>query len=688
MNHEEKNSNSEYSHEEIISQLKQELAVKNRALEIEFALEHVRVRTLNMRNSSELSETSALLFQQLDQLRIKTIRTGVGIFDDANEAIEIWVTSKSENQEVLQILDYFSLHIHPAFENLITARSQKKSFALTILKGSQVKDYYQTMSTYLRQGEDPVFREQEFFYSFFFSQGALNIITDHTLTEEECDVLKRFAQVFGLIYTRFFDLQKAEAQTIEAERQSSLERVRAEIASMRSTSDLSHITLLIWKELIKLDVPFIEMDVPFLRCGVFIVSEEEKVVHAYLSTPDGESLGVLHLPFDEGLETASNIVRYWRENKTYSTHWTKEEFDAWVNEMVEKGQISEPEKFRKANGPVQTLYLHFSPFIQGMLYVGSGYPLYDNQKNTLKALADSFSVAYARYQDFQQLDEAKNKVENALKDLKATQAQLIQSEKMASLGELTAGIAHEIQNPLNFVNNFSELNKELLEELNEEIEKENFEGVKAIAKDIIGNQEKVSLHGKRAEGIVKGMLQHSRTSSGKKELSDINALCDEYLRISYHGLRAKDKSFNAKFETNFDSALPKIKVVSQDIGRVMLNLINNAFYAVNEKMKGLSSNPTGFKNLSGLPGFEPTVIITTKQETGKILITVKDNGNGIPDSIQEKIFQPFFTTKPTGQGTGLGLSLSYDIIKAHGGEIRAESTIGVGSTFIIQLPQM
>ncbi len=264
-----------------------------------------------------------------------------------------------------------------------------------------------------------------------------------------------------------------------------------------------------------------------------------------------------------------------------------------------------------------------------------------------------------------------NELKESLNNLKETQAQLVQSEKMASLGELTAGIAHEIQNPLNFVNNFSEVNRELISEMVEEVDKGNTDEVKAIAKDIKDNEEKISYHGKRADAIVKGMLQHSRSSSSQKEPTDINALCDEYLRLSYHGLRAKDSNFNAKFETIFDTKIENINVVPQDIGRVLLNLINNAFYAVDEKKKQIGE------------GYEPTVSIGTKKINGNVEISVTDNGNGIPQKVLDKIFQPFFTTKPTGQGTGLGLSLSYDIIKAHGGELKVETKEGEGSTFII-----
>ncbi len=270
-----------------------------------------------------------------------------------------------------------------------------------------------------------------------------------------------------------------------------------------------------------------------------------------------------------------------------------------------------------------------------------------------------------------------SQLQQSIEELKATQTQLIQSEKMASLGELTAGIAHEIQNPLNFINNFSEVNTELIAEMKEEISKGNMAEVIALAADIQSNEQKINHHGKRADSIVKGMLQHSRSNNGQKEFTDINALCDEYLRLSYHGLRAKDKSFNAKFETHFDKSIEKISMVPQDMGRVILNLITNAFYVVNEK-----------KTLRQAQGdsYEPTVSVSTKKEPDKVLITVKDNGNGIPQKILDKIFQPFFTTKPTGQGTGLGLSLSYDIVKAHGGELKVETKEGEGSEFIITLP--
>ena len=272
----------------------------------------------------------------------------------------------------------------------------------------------------------------------------------------------------------------------------------------------------------------------------------------------------------------------------------------------------------------------------------------------------------------------KRNTEQALLELKAAQTQLIHSEKMASLGELTAGIAHEIQNPLNFVNNFSDLNAELVDELRTELAAGNTQEALEIAGTIKENEEKINYHGKRADGIVKGMLQHSRTSTGQKVLTDINALAEEYLRLGYHGLRGKDKDSTVLVQTDFEKEIGNVNIIPQDIGRVILNLINNAFYAVNEKTKIFQSALDGHD-------YKPLVTVSTKRLGDKVLVSVSDNGNGIPEKTLDKIFQPFFTTKPTGQGTGLGLSLAYDIVKAHGGEISVNTKEGEGSEFIVEL---
>ncbi|MBL7764060.1 MAG: hypothetical protein JNL23_11595 [Chitinophagaceae bacterium] len=342
------------------------------------------------------------------------------------------------------------------------------------------------------------------------------------------------------------------------------------------------------------------------------------------------------------------------------------------------------EIIEKINSYIEIAY----PF--AFIWLGAYLIIYRKQKKTLAKERQKLEeeerlnkVIAARKDELENLvtertaeiTKQKEELQNTLVELTATQGQLIHSEKMASLGELTAGIAHEIQNPLNFVNNFSDVNTELIAEMEEAIRQGNIEEVKAIANDIRDNNSKITHHGKRADAIVKGMLQHSRTSTGQKEPTDINALADEYLRLAYHGLRAKDKSFNTSYETHLDPQLPKINVIPQDFGRVILNLFNNAFYAVAERKK---KEATGYK---------PNVILTTRRIRDQIEIVVADNGGGIPHNILDKIFQPFFTTKPTGQGTGLGLSLSYDIVtKGHGGNLRVETQEGEGTKFIISIP--
>jgi two-component system NtrC family sensor kinase len=279
------------------------------------------------------------------------------------------------------------------------------------------------------------------------------------------------------------------------------------------------------------------------------------------------------------------------------------------------------------------------------------------------------------YRNSRQQRKAHDEVKKALGELRDAQGQLIQREKMASLGELTAGIAHEIQNPLNFVKNFAEVNMEMADEMIDAINAGRPQDAKTLAEDIKVNQQKIREHGNRAEGIVRSMLQHSRSSSGQKEPTDINNLVDEYVRLAYHGMKAKDKSFKAECKTQLSTIVGKVNIIPQDIGRVILNIVNNALYFVDRKAR---------KNISG---YKPEVFVSMVKTGSKIEIKVKDNGDGIPEQIRDKIFQPFFTTKPTGEGTGLGLSLSYDIItKSHGGEIKVESTEGKGTTFIILIP--
>jgi len=661
-----------------------ELELKKRQLEVEAALDNVRLRAGVMRSSSELGEASAVLFQQLNELGINAIRTAVGIFDDPNEAMELWLTSYADNGEMTRMLYYFNLHIHPVFENIIPARQENKPYALTILSGNEVRYYYQTMSTYLSVPRQQVFNETEYFYSFFFSDGTINVVTSQPLTEEQCKITIRFAQVFGLIYTRFLDLQTAETSAREAQIESALERVRAKALAMQQPEELKDVVQVFRHEMGTLGVDELG------TCDIYIYDENTRKSECWSALKDSqraESKIVTH-EFEIDLNdtwVGREMLRFFHSNvKEMSIVMTGDHHKEWIRYCETKCA-----PFRGHYGderPDESYHLY--KFSNGAISQSSASVISQESWDLLKRAASVFSLAYSRFKDLtqaridlQNLKEEKTRAENALTELKATQKQLIQSEKMASLGELTAGIAHEIQNPLNFVNNFSEVSDELIDEMKQELANGNMQQANDIADDLKQNLEKINHHGKRADAIVKGMLQHSRSSTGQKEMTDVNALCDEYLRLAYHGLRAKDNSFHARLRTEFDPSLSadeagigKINIVPEDISRVILNLINNAFYAVGERQKA-----EGVR-------YEPTVTVGTKKLNGKIEINVKDTGHGISQKNLDKIFQPFFTTKPTGQGTGLGLSLAYDIVKAQGGEIKVETEEGKGSEFIVQLP--
>jgi signal transduction histidine kinase/ketosteroid isomerase-like protein len=650
-----------------------------RAATIEAALERVRAKAMAMHSSADVSEAASMVFTELRKLNIKLIRSGVGVLSKETTMCQIYAATSSEAGDGLSLVGWANLTGHPVLENIYNNWLQGNDY-FPELSGELLKTYYEQLAQGLSVPVPNFSVNEKQFGAFLTSStspGPMYAWSDTPYNDDEKKILKRFASIIDLTFRRYFELQTAESNTKEAIRQASLDRVRAEIASMRTIQDLDRITPLIWSELTTLGVPFI-------RCGVFIMDEDQQQVQSHLSTPDGKAIAAFRLNYN-ATNQSRQIVAHWQQKKIFRDHMDEAAFIEFTKDLVQQGAMSSGEKYLTENRPTN-LHLHFLPFLQGMLYVGNTAPLSEDELQLAQNLADAFSTAYARYEDFNKLEAAKTQVDKTLTELKQAQQLLVQSEKMASLGELTAGIAHEIQNPLNFVNNFSEVSNELIQELKTERLNVNRDDKQEddILTDISTNLEKIHYHGKRAADIVKGMLQHSRSSSGQKELTDINVLCDEYLRLSYHGLRAKDKSFNAKLESQLDPTLPRINVVPQDIGRVILNLINNAFYAVSEKQKAESAKPGS--------SFEPTVIVSTHfslspgEGRGEAIITVKDNGNGIPQKVLDKIFQPFFTTKPTGQGTGLGLSLSYDIVKAHGGVLQVETKEGDGSKFSIFLP--
>ncbi len=670
----------------------QKAEAQAREAEIELGLERVRAKAMAMQKSNELSELVDTVFKELTKLDLALSWCIINIIDEPSMSNMVWGANPQigkEPESYHMLFEDYRFH-HEMFK----AWKEKQDKWVFTLKGAEkeVYDEYLFSQTEFRRVPKTVQEEmratKQYVASFSFSNfGGLQTIGEEPLSDESLDILGRFGKVFDLTYTRFNDLQKAEAQARESQIETALERVRSRTMGMQKSDELGEVATVLFKELNQL------VD-NLWTCGFVLCEKDRNEDEWWLSDQNG-FIPAFYLP-NVGDEAHANIYNAWKRGAEY--HTEQLEGDAlqkhykWLMNIPAAKKIFDEMMASGFELPTWQK-LHCAYFKTGYLVIITQVPCPGEE--IFKRFAQVFDLTYTRFLDLQlketqarKLAEDKLQLEKTLSDLQATQAQLIQSEKMASLGELTAGIAHEIQNPLNFVNNFSEVSKELLGEMFEEIQNGDMEEVKAIMDDVVQNLEKINHHGKRADGIVKGMLQHSRTSSGEKELTDINALADEYLRLAYHGLRAKDKSFNATLETNFDENIAKVNVIPQDIGRVVLNLITNAFYAVNEKSSSanLSKEASAKLEASGDIKYEPTVTVTTKKEGDTIFVSVKDNGNGIPKKVLDKIFQPFFTTKPTGQGTGLGLSLSYDIIKALGGELKVETNEGEGSQFIIILP--
>jgi signal transduction histidine kinase len=395
----------------------------------------------------------------------------------------------------------------------------------------------------------------------------------------------------------------------------------------------------------------------------------------------------MHLPFGAS-DLAIQTVDSWRNGRANTLHWTRQDFLNWGRTMVEQGQIPDLETYQGAEDAPESLHLHFIPFNQGMLYVGATEPLSDGETSLATSLAEAFSIAYARYEDFVKLEKAKAGIEEALAELKATQSQLVQQEKLASLGQLTAGIAHEIKNPLNFVNNFSDVSLEMIDEALEELGKTSQDDhtaeTAAILTDIKSNLAKIHEHGSRADGIVKSMLMHSRGGVGKMEPTPLNQIIKEYVNLAFHGMRAGKEPIDVGIDLQLDDSVGDVPLVAEDFSRVILNLCNNAFDACAERSRSAMRDKLT-EDGRAETGYMPKLTIRTKSETGKIQIEIEDNGPGIPDDIKDKILQPFFTTKKGTQGTGLGLSITNDIIKAHGGQIAIKSKKHEGTTFTIEL---
>ncbi|WP_296385335.1 ATP-binding protein [Winogradskyella sp.] len=660
----------------------QKAEAQAREAQIEAALEKVRSRSLAMHKPDELQEVVAVVAEKLKDLGVIFDAGGVILctyFPD-NKDVMHWIAADDFSYSGNYLVPYFE---NPIFDDAWDSKMRgdayfsqefsievKNNFFTHCFEHSDYKNFPIEFKQHALQAKNH-------HLSAAWSKNSAIIIPSLTgviPSENDANIMKRFAKVFEQAYIRFMDLQKVEAQAREAQIEAALEKVRSRTMAMQHSDELPEAAN-------NLFLQVQELGIPAWSAGYCIWEDDKKKSTWCNMCSEGEIQKAFSLPtvgegynFEKPLKNGDPFHVSELGGKTLVKHYDFMKTLPGIGEILKE--------FDEKGIDLPTFQIFHIVYFEYGYVMFITYESVPDAHDIFKRFGQVFNQTYTRFLDLHtkenqatKLAEEKQRLEDTLSDLQATQKQLIQSEKMASLGELTAGIAHEIQNPLNFVNNFSEVSKELLEEMLEEMEKGDMEEVKAIMDDVVQNLEKINHHGNRADGIVKGMLQHSRAGGDKKEPTDINALADEYLRLAYHGLRAKDKSFNSELVTDFDDTIKTIDIIPQDIGRVILNLLTNAFYVVNEKKK------------SGIKDYNPSVSIATKKKKNTVEIIVTDNGNGMPESVKEKIFQPFFTTKPTGQGTGLGLSMSYDIVtKGHGGQLKVKSNEGKGTIFIIELP--
>jgi signal transduction histidine kinase len=661
---------------------------QTREAQIEAAIERVRSKSMAMHKSSELRDVVNTLHIEFRSLNLNFHVAAIQLFLEETKDLDLWIATDDGLYSDIIHWPHVDLRL---LNEMNKARKSKTNIEILLSKSETTEffdEYFKLDGT--PQERKAALSSVELVDIIAFYQANTGIFimrySQGNFTDEEKNITQRFSKVFEQSYTRFLDLQKAEKQAREAQIETSLERVRSRTLAMQTSEELAETSVIVFKQLL-------ELGIAPNRLFIGIVKSDNDTIEAWTTNEDGSKLAIHFSPQASKNKSIKKMLDGWKQQKKSIIIDMKgkelESYFRYLNEDMKIPFIDGLKQKRR----VQTI----AYFSGGLIGMAAAEEQPDNTIHLLERFAAVFNLTYTRFKDLKiaeanaekakqdliKLQAAKKSAEEALSELQLTQTQLIQSEKMASLGELTAGIAHEIQNPLNFVNNFSEVSKELLDEMIEELENGDIEEVKAITDDVIQNLEKINHHGKRADGIVKGMLQHSRSSTGTKEPTNINALADEYLRLAYHGLRAKDKSFNATLETDFDESITTVDVIPQDIGRVILNLFTNAFYACAER----SRSAVNEKKNSGQENYVPTVSISTKKIKNTLEIKVSDNGNGMPNSVKEKIFQPFFTTKPTGQGTGLGLSMSYDIItKGHGGKLSVETSEGQGTTFKIILP--
>lgn len=648
---------------------------------IEAALERVRAKAMAMRDSSDLSATSGLVFTELRKLGIASVRCGVLLLrEDSNQA-SLYFTAPSPDGDSLAFVGPLILAGHPSLERQYACWLRREDYFVT-LKNKELLDYYDYVQ---RQVPVPLIQREhgdreEHGYYLYFSVGQFYVWTQERYSDEDLSVLNRFKAIFDLTFRRYLDLQKAEAQAREAQIEASLERVRSRTLAMQRSDELAETAAVLFRQLIALGIA------PN-RLYICIIKDEQANAEFWITDEDGSkvSSGFATNLLVNG--SFRKMIAGWQQGQNSLTiDLQGEELQEYLRHLNSlnvpfKGGLSQSRR-------VQTI----AYFSKGFIGMASSDEQPEETTLLLERFAAVFNLTFTRFNDLKlaeaqahqaqldliQLQAEKKRAEEALSELRSMQAQLLQQEKLASLGQLTAGIAHEIKNPLNFVNNFSSISLELLDEVVQELAVSAPQlakgDVSQLLADIKANLNKIIEHGTRADGIVRSMLQHSRGGGGQIEPTDLNALIREFANLAFHGMRAGKNPINVDIVLELDESLGLVSIKAEDFSRVIINLCQNAFDAMRDK--------TGTQ--SG--GYLPRVKIRTQRSDTRVIMEVADNGPGIPDAIRGKVLQPFFTTKKGTQGTGLGLSITHDIVKAHGGELSIGSNEMGGATFSITLP--
>ncbi|MFN0159248.1 MAG: ATP-binding protein [Bacteroidota bacterium] len=654
---------------------------QTREATIEASLEKVRGKAMAMHTSSDISETMGVVFSELPKLGIGSLRCGVALFSKDSRRVIFYAAANALESDSLTLIGTGVMSGHPEFENQYECWLKQEHYFVT-LSDEALRSYYEALAARLSAPYTPrEHREQtEHGYYFPFSTGNFYAWSEKPYSESEIDILQRFKAIIDLTFRRYLDLKQAEVQTREAQIETSLERVRSRTLAMQKSDELAETAAVLFRQLITLGI---EPN----RLYIAIMKDESGNAEFWITDEDGSKVSTGFSANLRGNGSFQKMLAGWQEGtKSITIDMQGKELQEYFQHL---SSLSVPFK----GGLSQTRRVqNIAYFSRGFIGMASPDTQPEETTTLLERFATVFNLTLTRFNDLKlaeaqahqahldliQLQTEKKRAEEALTELRATQEQLLQQEKLASLGQLTAGIAHEIKNPLNFVNNFSSVSVELVDEAMEEIKKlpGSSGDVQQLLDDVKKNLSKIIEHGTRADGIVKSMLQHSRGGSGKKEPVDLNALVKEYVNLAFHGMRAGKSPINVDIVLELEQSINKVPVIAEDFSRVIINLCQNAFDAMREKF-----NPREKKAGSYLP----KLTVRTRREADKIIVEVGDNGPGIPDAIKDKILQPFFTTKKGTQGTGLGLSITHDIVKAHGGEMSIETNSSGGATFAVSL---